>query len=401
MRILISTGEVSGDVAGALVVAELRRRFPEATLFGIGGQRLAAAGVEIVRETNHLGSVGFTETFGAIPALAGAFRSLAREVGRRRPQAALLIGNDLFNCLLSRCLRRRGVRTVVYFPPQVWLWRSQARPIARSYDEILTSFPEEQEVYREAGGTARFVGHYLCDLLATASDGERLAARARLGLGEDGLGRRVVAILPGSRTLELATLGPVLFEAAARLAERDPELRFVAPAADPRYVAPIAALVERFAVPRVTVLDGDGRAALAASDVALMASGTASLEAALLGTPMVLTYRLSAVTDAVVSFLRRIGWIRAGMVGLPNLLLGAKVVPELRQERATAGELAAAVGELLDRPELRVRMRADLGRIAPLLARGGTVGLVAEAVARAAEAARPEPLPVVAEGAAA
>ena len=130
LRILISTGEVSGDVAGALVADEIGRRFPEARLFGLGGRRLAEAGVEILRETNHLGSVGLTETFGAIPAFAGAFRSILAEVRRSRPRAALLVGNDLFNCLLSRRLRRAGVRTFVWFPPQVWLWRSQAKPIA-------------------------------------------------------------------------------------------------------------------------------------------------------------------------------------------------------------------------------------------------------------------------------
>ncbi len=377
MRILISTGEVSGDVAGALVAAAIRRRLPAAELFGIGGWKLAAQAVEILRETNHLGCVGFTETFSAIPALARAFRDLSREVARRRPSAALLIGNDLFNCLLARWLKRRGVRTIGYFPPQVWLWRSLARPIGASYDAVLASFPEEDAVYRSRGARVNFVGHYLCERLSRAGGEARAATRERLGLTPD---ERMVALLPGSRTVEVRDLGPILIGAAERLSERDPGLRFVLPLAEPRFADDISALLARSTVAGRVAVVGESHAVLAASDVALMASGTASLEATLLGVPMVLIYRLSKITMAAVATIRALGLIDAQDVGLPNLLLGSRVVPELRQGEATAERLAAVAWELLADPARRAEMRAALARVRPLLAREGTIDAVADCV---------------------
>lgn len=382
MRILISTGEVSGDIAGAVVASAVRRRLPAAEMFGIGGGRLAAAGVEILRETNHLGCVGFTETFSAIPALAGAFWGLTRTVARRRPQAALLIGNDLFNCLLGRWLRRARVRTVCYFPPQVWLWRSLAGPIGRSYDAVLASFPEEDATYRAGGARVHFVGHYLCERLPILDAATRAAARASLGFAASD---RVVALLPGSRTLEVRELGPILVEAAARLSARDPALRFVLPLAEPRFAPEIDALLARHALAgRVTVID-DSRRALAAADLALMASGTASLEAALLGVPMVLIYRLSSVTMAAVGLIRALGLIDSKTVGLPNLLIGAEVVPELRQGNATAERLAGEAWALLNDSSRRAAMHEALERVRPLLAREGTIGQVADCLIAHAE----------------
>ena len=382
LRLLLSAGEVSGDVAGALVAAEVRRRAPRCELFGIGGRRLAGAGVEVLHQTNHLGCVGLTETFSVIPALTRAFGSLAREVRRRRPQAALLVGNDLFNCLLARYLRRAGVRTVCYFPPQVWLWRALARPIGRSYDVILTSFPDEQKAYDRSGAPTRFVGHYLCERLRTVDADARRAARARLGLDA---ARHVVALLPGSRAAEVSGLAPILIEAATRLLARDPELRFALPVAEPRYGPELLARVASSPLAGRVATHGDGQTALAASDLALMASGTASLEAALLGVPMVLVYRIAPVTAAVVGLLQAVGVIAARCVGLPNLLLGEAVVPELRQGRATGACVADVAGKLLADPAGRETMRAHLARIAPLIAGEGTIDAVADCLLAQAE----------------
>jgi lipid-A-disaccharide synthase len=377
-------------VAGALVATAVRRRHPRATLFGIGGHRLASVGVEILHETNHLGCVGLTETFSVLPALARAFRTVSREVRRRRPQAALLIGNDLFNCLLARFLRRAGVRTVCFFPPQVWLWRSLARPIGASYDAVLTSFPEEQETYARGGAAAQFVGHYLCERLRPVDAAAREAARARLGLPPVG---PVVALLPGSRRAEVRELGPILIDAAARLWASDQGLRFALPVADPRYAPELLARVAESPIAGRVATGGDGQTALAASDLALMASGTASLEAALLGVPMVLLYRLAPVTVGAVALIRWLGLIEARTVGLPNLLLGEPVVPELREARATAENLAAVAAELLADPARRQAMRARLARIAPLLAGEGTIEAVADClIAQAEGQAWPRPV---------
>ena len=210
MRILVSAGEVSGDVAGARLVRELRLRRSDVSLFGLGGPRMAEAGVEILRDTNALGTVGISESFRVVPGLARAFASLRRRVAGSPPDAAVLIANDVFHVVLGRWLRARGVPTLSYFPPQVWIWRSLARAFAPSFDEILTSFPDEERVWRSAGSSTTFVGHYLGDVLRPATEDARRRARETLGLPAGPL----VAILPGSREFEVHRLTPVLLDAA-------------------------------------------------------------------------------------------------------------------------------------------------------------------------------------------
>ena len=161
MKVLVSAGEVSGDVAGALLAAALRRLEPGTVLYGLGGHRMAAEGVEVLRDTNPLGTVGVSESFRVIPSLGRAFRALCARVLADPPEVAVLIANDIFNVVLGRWLRRHGVRTVAWFPPQVWIWRSLARPFSRSYDAVLACFPDEVGVWTRAGVPTRFVGHYL------------------------------------------------------------------------------------------------------------------------------------------------------------------------------------------------------------------------------------------------
>ena len=156
VRIFLSTGEVSGDLVGARIATEILASRPDARLYGVGGHRMEAAGVTLDFGTNHLGTVGITEPVAALPALARALWRIRRRVRTERPAAALLIGNDVFNVLLGRWLRSKAIPTVSYLPPQTWIWRSLARPISRSFDEILTSFPAEQEVYERTGAQTRF-----------------------------------------------------------------------------------------------------------------------------------------------------------------------------------------------------------------------------------------------------
>jgi len=218
VKVLLSAGEVSGDVAAARLARELRSRRDGLVLEGLGGPRMAAAGVAILRETNALGTVGISESFRVVPALARAFASVRRRVATRPPDVAVLVANDVFHVALGRWLRRRGVPTVSYFPPQVWIWRSLARLFAPSFDEVLTSFPDEERVWSGAGCSTTFVGHYLGDLLRPAAGAERSAARAALGVPEDPL----VALLPGSRRHEVRRLAPVLLDAARLLLASEP-----------------------------------------------------------------------------------------------------------------------------------------------------------------------------------
>ena len=381
MRILLSAGEVSGDVAGSRLARELRARRADLSLFGLGGPRMAESGVELLRDTNALGTVGITESFRVVPGLARAFASLRRRVAGSPPDAAVLIANDIFHVALGRWLRARGIPTLSYFPPQVWIWRSLARAFAPSFDEILTSFPDEERVWRAAGASTTFVGHYLGDVLRPASNDDRRHARETLGLPAGPL----VAILPGSREFEGHRLTPVLLDAARLLHARDGTIRFLLPVADPGFAPHIEAEVARRGLEGVVRAAASSHDALRAADLAILASGTASLEAALIGTPMVIAYRLAALTMGVVRSAIALGLIDSDTVGLPNLVLGRRAIPEHIQSRASGAELAAAATRLLGDDSLLEEQRHALAEVSRLLFAGGSDARAAEAVLAAAE----------------
>jgi len=382
LKVFISTGEVSGDLVGARVASEILERDPDARIFGVGGRRMESAGVTLDFGTNHLGTVGITEPLTALPALGRAFRKIRKRIRTDRPGAALLIGNDVFNVLLGRWLKSLGIPTVSYLPPQTWIWRSLARPISKSFDVILTSFPSEQDVYARAGGHAEFVGHYLADALARPSREEQSAARRSLGL--DGR-RTVVGLLPGSRFHEVRPLARVELDAAVAMLASDPSLQFVLPVADPVYRSFLESEIGRRDLSNRVVLCDDSPAAMRASDLLVVASGTATLEAALLGVPMVIIYTVSPFTMAVVRACIRLGLIDGETVGLPNLLAGTEFVPELRNGRATAPRIAEEARSLLADDSRRRAMDEGLRRVASLVSGGGSVHRVAETILALAE----------------
>jgi lipid-A-disaccharide synthase len=342
---------------------------------------MAAAGVRIHRDTNLLGSVGITEVIYPIFILAQVFSKIRRCVKLQRPDASVLIGNDVFNLLLARWLKWKGVPTISYFPPQVWLWRSLTGPIARSFDRILTSFPEEQATYERAGRNAVYVGHYLCDHLAPPSPDAKAASRAQFGISSEAT---VVGLLPGSRIHEVRPLTPVLLDAALDLSSRQ-SIEFVLPVAEPCYRDYIEQqIIKRGLSTRVLLCD-DSHEAMRVSDLLLMASGTASLEAALLSVPMVIVYRVSSVTFWVVKMLRRFGLIDSLTVGLPNLILGKMVVPELRQNSVTPRQLASLAWSLLQDRQRQSEMSEELKKVRIFLEEGPALEKAASIVLAQAE----------------
>jgi lipid-A-disaccharide synthase len=357
VRILFSTGEVSGDIIGALLARELKARAPNIGLWGVGGERMKEAGVSILQDTNALGSAGITEPLVTLPGVFKTFAAIRDEVRRERPAAAVLIGHEGFNLVLARWLRRHGILTIAYFPPQIWIWREAARLIATCYDWILTSFMEEEDVYRQAGGRTVFVGHYLLDLLQEVSLAEKNAAKQALGLAGS---RKVVAVLPGSRRQEVAMLGPVLLDAVTLLASRDPSLQFVLPLADPCLEEEIIRMVRQRRLEGWIHLTRDSEMSLAAAELALLCSGTATLEAALMGIPMIILYRVSPVTISFVRFLVRVKLMDSEIAGLPNRLAGASITPEFRQAEATASNLSEAASSLLRDEERQRQMKQEL-----------------------------------------
>ena len=342
-------GEASGDLLAAGVLAELKRREPAWVLCGVGGDRMIDAGFEAWHHVRELSVRGYVEVLRHLPRLLRLRRELLRRVSALRP--AVFVGVDApdFNLGLEEKLRARGVRTVQMVSPSVWAWRRERmEQIRRAVDRMLLVFPFEQALYDEAGIPATYVGHPLAAVIPLAPDAS--AARARLGLAPDG---PLVAVLPGSRPDEIRHLGRTFVAAMARMKSASPSLSFVLPVADAALRPTLeAALREHPQLAGCVALTaGRSHDCLEACDVVLVASGTATLEAALYKRPMVISYRSPWLSAWII---RRKGYIP--YVGLPNIMAGEFVVPELLQEAATPEALARAVLDQLNDPERRAQL---------------------------------------------
>jgi lipid-A-disaccharide synthase len=340
-RIALVAGEASGDLLGAGLIDALRRRFPEAEFAGIGGHAMRGAGLETWFDASELAVMGLAEVLSHLPRLLRLRRSLRDRVLAWKPDVFIGIDAPDFNLGVERWLKQRGVRTVHYVSPSVWAWREKrAERIGRSADRVLCLFPMEPAIYARHGVDARFVGHPLADIMPL--DPDRDAARAALALSADAT---VLALLPGSRVGEISRLAADFLAAAARVLAALPQLQILAPMADARASAvfervlathPDAATLH----PALRILDGDARTAMIASDVVLLASGTATLEAMLAQRPMVVAYKLAPLTHAIV---KGFGLLKVDSYALPNVLAGERVVPELMQRDCAPQPLADAV----------------------------------------------------------
>jgi lipid-A-disaccharide synthase len=365
MRIALVAGEASGDALGAALIDALRLRFPGAQFAGVAGPRMIASGCNAWFHSEELGVMGLTEVLRHLPRLWQLRTALQRRILEWQPDVFIGVDFKEFNLGLARRLKKAGLRTVQYVSPQVWAWRrGRVRTIGESVDLILCLFPFEPDFYREYGVRATFVGHPLADQIPMQVD--RAAARAELGISADA---RVLALLPGSRRAEVERLADPFAGAAELLAARYPGLVCVAPMVTPAlrelFAGHCATLAPRAAV---RLLDGNARLALAAADAVLVASGTATLEAALCKRPMVVAYRLGAMTAFL---LQRLGLVKVRHFSQPNLLADKELVPEFFQEQANAGNLADALANWFDHPDQVVRLQGEFNTIHDQLRRGG------------------------------
>lgn len=366
MRIGMVAGEASGDLLGARLIEAIRARCPDAQFEGIAGSRMEAAGCRALASADQLAVMGLVEVLGHLPELLLLRRRIRRHFLAKPPDVFIGIDAPDFNLGLERRLRAAGILTVHYVSPTVWAWRAGRIPgIRASVDHLLTLFPFEADFHHRYGIPATFVGHPLADEIPPDSD--PAAARAELGLPADG---RVVALLPGSRKGEVKRLAEPFLRAAAQLRHADPALRFVAPMARPDLRALFEAVRARVAADLpVTVLEGRSREAMAAADVVLAASGTATLEALLLRRPVVVAYKMAPVTAWV---LLRLRMLKVSSYSLPNLLAGEPLVPEFIQGEVEPSRLAAAVRGLLDDPARAAALRDRFAEIQRTLRRGAS-----------------------------
>src|SRR5229473_1948330 len=333
--IMLSAGEASGDLHGGTLCRALREMEPGLRLVGMGGGHMRAAGMDVVVDPTAHAAVGTSEAVGRIPALYRAYRALGARLDAERPRALVLIDFPEFNLRLARRARRAGVPVVYFIPPQLWAWRQgRVRQMARRVSRVLAVFPFEPALYEAAGVPVEFVGHPLLDVLPL--DLTRDEARRRFVLG-------LAPTVPREQV-------------QAHLRHRGPG-------------------------PAIEIVEGRTYEVMAAADTLLIASGTATLEAALLGTPMVLCYRVSRTTEVIARLLTRVAWI-----GLPNLVSGRLVVPELIQAQVTGERLAAEATRLLDDPVAATAQRAALKELRARLGEPGVGRRAARAVLATARA---------------
>lgn len=346
MKIALVAGEASGDHLGAGLIAELRARFPDAEFAGIGGPAMRAAGLEAWHDSQELAVMGLAEVLAHLPRLLRLRRRLRKRVLAWKPDVFIGIDAPDFNLGVEKWLKRRGVRTVHYVSPSVWAWREErAAKIGESADRVLCLFPMEPPIYAKHTVDARFVGHPLADAIPLEPD--RRAARHGLAVPEHG---PVLALLPGSRLGEIAKMLPVFLDAADLIAQRIPSLLILLPAANPQCDAAIREqlLLQPQLAARVRVLDGDAQRAMIASDVVLLASGTAALEGMLCKRPMVVGHRISPTTYRIVT---RLGLLKSRFVSLPNVLADAPLIPELLQHDCIPEKLAASCLRWFGQPQ--------------------------------------------------
>ncbi len=345
MRIGLVAGEASGDMLGAELIAEIRKRHPQAEFEGIAGPRMREQGCRALFESEKLAVMGIFEVLGHLPELLSIRRQVRRHFVQSPPDVFVGIDAPDFNLGLERKLHEAGIRTVHYVSPSVWAWRQgRVQHIAASVDRVLTLFPFEQTFYQQHGVDARCVGHPLADAIPAQVD--QAAARRALNLPQSGA---VVALLPGSRRSEVQRLAKTFVLTARRCAETRPTLHFVAPMAHAAVRTIFSDAVDRYGAGlNVKLTDGGAQQAIAAADVVLLASGTATLEALLLKRPMVVAYRISTLTYWLVRGLRL---LKVPYYSLPNWLCREQVIPEFIQGDARPERLATAVLRWLDHPQ--------------------------------------------------
>lgn len=372
LTLMMVAGERSGDIYGAELAKALCARLPAVRLFGSGGESMRAAGVETLVDAREVSLIGILEVATGLPRVFRAFKSLVEDVDRRKPKLAVLIDFPDFNLRLAKKLKQRNIPVVYFVSPQVWAWRrGRLKQLKACVDKMLCIFDFEEAIYQQAGIPVEYVGHPLVDLVRPHLTREQFFAKA--GLEPD---LTTVALLPGSRKSEVSYNLPTMLDAASRLALARP-IQFVvavAPTLDPLWLEStlVQCFVGRATVRAVTHATFD---ALQHSDVSVVASGTATLEAAMRERPMVVVYRVSTATWLIGKLL-----VDVPFYSMVNLLAGKAIVTELIQDDFNAQNLSSRIEYLLDHPAAREQMAKELRALKPRLGPGGAIERAADAI---------------------
>ena len=372
-KIMISAGEASGDVHAAALTKEILKIDPTAQVYGMGGDGLRAAGGEVLFDIKDHGVMGLVEIILKLPSFFRLRSDFAKVMDQRRPDCLVTIDYPGFNMRLAKVARDKGIPVIAFIAPSAWAWRKgRAKKVAKLVNKVAAIFPFEYEVYKEAGADTEFMGHPLVDIVKPNLSPAEAAVKA--GKHE---GRPLVLLLPGSRLQEIQRLLPAMLEAAKLVLKANPEVEFTMPRAGTIPREMLEEEIKRAGV-HVNIVEGDNYDVMSVADVALAASGTVTLEAALCRLPSVIVYKTAPLTAFIV---RRL--LNIADIGLPNIVAGRHILPELLQEDATPENMAIAVLGLLE-PEAHAQALKDLDEVKIRLGEKGAVRRVAELTLRVA-----------------
>jgi len=359
--ILISAGEASGEMYGAQLIEALRRRDPSLEFFGVGGDRMRAAGCDTVVDSKDLAVVGITEILSHLPKILGLYKNLIREADRRKPDLAIVIDSPAFNWRVARQMKRRGIRTVYYVAPQFWAWRQGRVRLLRDYiDKALVIFPFEERFYRDRGVDATFIGHPLAELPNPAISRAAYAEQFQIDANKPW-----ITLMPGSRVKEVRMNLPTMLQSAGLLGDSYEYLLPLAPTLDRDVIIKSASIRGPLPIPEKLHLVPEALPALFHSRAGIVASGTATVEAAMMNTPFVMVYRVSPLT-----YLLGKPRVKVPRFAMVNLIAEEEVVPELVQRDFAATNVVARLKEILSDGLPRERMLAGLARVKDKLGGG-------------------------------
>ena len=369
-KIMISVGEASGDLHGASVALALKNLQPDIELFGMGGQAMKAAGVEIVYDIADLGVIGFVEVIKNLPRLFALRDTLGELMETQRPDALVIIDYHGFNIRLAKIAKRLGIPVLYYICPKVWAWgRGRAKEVAETVEKVAAIFPFEVDIYSAAGANVTFVGNPLLDIVKTTMT--KTVAYEYFGAIA---GQPLVVLLPGSRKQEIVNLLPVMLEAAVKIRETVPNCQFFLPVASTISREMVQDIISKYNI-TVNLTEKNTYDLMNIADMGIAASGTVTLEAAILKLPTVVIYKLATLTYLIGKMIIQIPYI-----SLPNIIAGKKIVPELVQYAVTAENIAAETVPILTDPHVRTKMLRDLAEMCQKLGPAGAVQRVAHEI---------------------
>ena len=352
--VMIVAGEASGDLHGAMLVREMRQINPAVDFHGVGGAKMQEAGVRLLADAADIGVVGVTEVFSKIGTFIKIISGIKKSMDRLKPALVILIDFPDFNLnIVAKAAKKRGIRVFYYISPQVWAWREgRVKQIKKLVDKMAVILPFEVDFYASHGYTVQYVGHPLVDKVKTSFT--TAAARLEFGLSET---RTTIGLLPGSRTAEVSRLLPEMMKAAQKISAQIPQVQYILPLADTLNKDRVAGIINPSGVD-VKIVSRRTYDALAACDLAIVTSGTATLEAGLLGVPMVIIYKMSVLSALIGKLI-----INPKYIGLVNIIAGGSVAPELIQLKATGERIAAEALSILSNPDRRLEMISKLKNI--------------------------------------